>query len=243
MVGQGRHDLPVGFSLFRGSQHMHPIFALPELLDFGFSGTGMGSDGQELFAALAFILHENPRLSSETDLDAPKQPMGVERQGVDQDTVQENDQQSDDDRTDVQAAQLGRREQPADGPEHRLGQPVKNSPGLIQGGNINPGKNRPQDDDPEIDRQDDVEDFGQSRQGVAQEDHFTVSAQDVLIAIEKLLELIAGDDVPAQIHGQGCPHGVVGLDQDIFTDDPGFILGGNPDLDRDLLPGRDFQRG
>src|SRR4030042_3376252 len=63
MVGQGRHDLPVGFSLFRRSQPMHLVFALAELLDLGCPGTGMGPDGQELFAGFAFTLHETRRLS------------------------------------------------------------------------------------------------------------------------------------------------------------------------------------
>src|SRR4030067_2874503 len=63
MVGQGCHDLPVGFSLFRGSQHMHSIFPLAKLLALGFSGAGMDPYSQEFFPGFAFTLHGTPRLS------------------------------------------------------------------------------------------------------------------------------------------------------------------------------------
>ena len=63
MLGQGRYDLSVGFSLFRGSQHMYLVLALAEFLDLGLSGAGVGPDGQELSAGCALIFHERPRLS------------------------------------------------------------------------------------------------------------------------------------------------------------------------------------
>src|SRR4030042_2875494 len=90
IIRQGRYDLPVGFSLFRRSQHVHFVFALAELLDPGCPATGLGPDGPELFAGLAFTLHRATRLSSETDLQALEQPMGVEGQGVHQDAIEEN---------------------------------------------------------------------------------------------------------------------------------------------------------
>ena len=110
---------------------MHFILVLAELLNPGLPGSGMGPDSQEPFAGLTLIVHESANLTSETHLHAPEQPMGVESEGIDQNVIEKNNQENDDDRTDIQASQPGWRDQPADGPEHGLGQTVEESGDLV----------------------------------------------------------------------------------------------------------------
>jgi hypothetical protein len=48
-----------------------------------------------------------------------------------------------------------------------------------------------------------MENPGQAGQKISQKDHFNFSAKDILILVEKLLELLPSDDVPANIKGKG----------------------------------------
>lgn len=115
--------------------------------------------------------------------------------------IHENDEQSDKDRADVDAPEPAGWKDRSEGPEQRLGQTVKDEIYGVEGGDIDPRENSSEDDDPEIKPENKMEDLSQRRQKIPEEDQLTLSAQNILVFIEKFFKLVSGDDVARDIEG------------------------------------------
>jgi hypothetical protein len=101
--------------------------------------------------------------------------LSINSERADEERIDEHDNQGNDDGTDVNPSQLSGRDEATERPEHRLGQPVEDKDDRVKRGDIDPGENSPDDDDPQVEHEDEMQNLRQGSQKIPEEDHLTVS--------------------------------------------------------------------
>jgi len=81
----------------------------------------------------------------------------IERDRAYEKIVDKNDDQKNDHRADIKSSHFVWRNIPAYGFEHRFGQTIQDHCELIEGGNLDPGKDDTEQDDKHIDPKDNME--------------------------------------------------------------------------------------
>jgi hypothetical protein len=114
----------------------------------------------------------NPRSSDEL--------LGVQSERPDEEGIDEYDQEAYNNGTDVDTAEPAGRHETAKWPEHGLSETIQNQGHRIQGRDIDPGENGPDDDHPEVKHQDKMEDPGQGGQKISQKDHLNFPGEGYL---------------------------------------------------------------